>query len=55
MDRVLTEAAVQPALMADGIYHSDLHDGFTPPVIKDGIADARIRHIKSKGKTADYL
>ena len=55
VDRVLTEAAVQPALMADGIYHSDLHDGFTPPVIKDGIADARIRHIKSKGKTADYL
>ncbi|MBT4264919.1 MAG: glutathione S-transferase family protein [Deltaproteobacteria bacterium] len=55
VDKVLNETTVLPALMADDIHHSDLFDGFTPPVVKDGIADARIRHIKNKGKAASLL
>jgi hypothetical protein len=45
----------QPALMAVEIYHSDLFDGFTPSVVKDGIADARIHQIKNKGNKANLL
>ncbi len=55
VDNILIANKVQPALTADGIYHSDLFDGFTPPVVKDGIADARIRHIKNKGNKASLL
>ncbi len=55
VDKVLNQTTLLPALMADGIHHGDLFDGFTPPVVKDGIADARIRHIKNKGKAASLL
>jgi len=55
VDKALTEAGVLPLMMADGIVHSDLFDGFTPPVIKDGVSDARIRYLLSKGKKAGML
>jgi len=55
VDEALTAANVLPAMMSDGIYHSDLFDGFTPPVVKDGIADARIRYLKSKGRKAGLI
>jgi len=55
VDKILNETTVLPALMADGIHHSDLFDGFTPSVVKDGIADARIRHIKNKSAVAGLL
>jgi len=28
-----------------------LHDGFTPPFIKDGVPDARIKRINEKAKS----
>ena len=55
VDKILYETGVQPALMEGGIYHSDLFDGFTPPVVKNGIADARIRHLKNKGQVGSLL
>jgi len=47
----LVEASVMPAMMADGILHNGLFDGFTPPYIKDGIPDARIKRIREKEKS----
>jgi glutathione S-transferase len=44
----LQEAQVMPELMSGGILHTGLFDGFTPPFIKDGVPDARIKHIKEK-------
>jgi hypothetical protein len=55
VDKILYETGVQPALMEGGIYHSDLFDGFTPPVVKNGIADARIRHLKNKGQVGSLM
>jgi hypothetical protein len=48
LDALLTKASIQPVMMEGGVYHSTLFDGFTPPIIKDGIADARMMHLKSK-------
>ncbi|BFM15509.1 hypothetical protein R50073_16920 [Maricurvus nonylphenolicus] len=48
LEGVLVTAGVLPELMADEIYHNGLFDGFTPPFIKDGVCDARIKHIKEK-------
>ena len=47
---LLNETDVMPSLMENGILHSTLFDGFTPPFIKDGIPDARIKYLKEKGK-----
>lgn len=47
---ILTSTEILPELINDGIIHIDLFDDFTPPFIKDGIPDARIRYIKSKKK-----
>lgn len=55
VDEVFSQCGVLPELMEDGIAHCDLFDGFTPPVIKDGVSDARVRHMKSKGKKAGLL
>jgi len=44
----LVDASVMPAMMAGGILHNGLFDGFTPPFIKNGIPDARIKRIKEK-------
>ena len=55
IDEALTAAGVLPLMMTDGIVHRDLFDGFTPPVIKDGATDARIRYLLSKGKKAGML
>jgi glutathione S-transferase len=47
---LLNETDVMPSLMENGIIHSTLFDGFTPPFIKDGMPDARIKYLKEKGK-----
>lgn len=47
---LLRQTEVMPALMENGILHSTLFDGFTPPFIKNGIPDARIKYLKEKGK-----
>ncbi len=48
VDNLLTETKVMPALMENGIVHIDLFDGFTPPFVKGGVCDARIRYLKQK-------
>ena len=48
LDKVLTRSQIMPAMMADGILHNGLFDGFTPPFIKDGIPDNRIKRLKEK-------
>jgi glutathione S-transferase len=48
VEQLLTETHVLPGLMEHGVVHVDLFDGFTPPFIKDGICDARVRNLKEK-------
>lgn len=48
VDNLLLRTGVQPALMKQGISHCGLFDGFTPPVIKDGASDARLKYLKDK-------
>ena len=48
MDELLTQTHVLPELMDNGIVHIDLFDGFTPPFVKDGVCDARVRYLKQK-------
>ena len=55
VDEALENSGVLPLMMADGIVHSDLFDGFTPPVIKNGATDARIRYLLDKGEKAGML
>ena len=45
---LLHQTNIQPALMANGVLHCDLFDGFTPPVIKNATADAKIAYLKAK-------
>ena len=47
---LLKQTEIMPSLMENGIVHSTLFDGFTPPFIKNGIPDARIKYLKEKGK-----
>ncbi|MEN0068423.1 MAG: glutathione S-transferase [Myxococcota bacterium] len=44
----LQEIGILPGLIDGGIHANGLYDGLTPPVIQDGIADARIRHRRQK-------
>ena len=55
VDEALKSSGVLPLMMAEGIVHSDLFDGFTPPVIKNGATDARIRYLLDKGGKAGML
>lgn len=48
LESILTETGIQPEMMAGGVLHCTLFDGFTPPIIKNGIADARIKYLKDK-------
>lgn len=50
LSELFEDASIQPGMMKNGILHCTLFDGFTPPYIKDGIADARIAYLKEKGK-----
>ena len=50
IDDLLTQTQVQPSMMKHGILHCTLFDGFTPPLVKNGIADARIAYLKNKEK-----
>ena len=45
---LLHQTNIQPALMANGVLHCDLFDGFTPPVVQNATADAKIAHLKAK-------
>lgn len=49
LEPLLTKVQIMPDLVSDS-FHSDLFDGFTPPFVKDGIPDARIKYLKEKGK-----
>lgn len=49
IDTALTKAEIMPTFMEGEIIHNALYDGFTPPFIVDGVADARAKHLKSKG------
>lgn len=51
IDGVLLETGILPGLLEDGVLHNGLYDGFTPPFIKDGIPDARIKYLKEKQKS----
>ena len=48
MDELLTQTKVLPGLMENGIVHIDLFDDFTPPFVKDGVCDARVRYLQQK-------
>jgi len=48
VDELLTQTNVLPQLMENGIVHIDLFDDFTPPFVKDGICDARVRYLQQK-------
>ncbi len=50
IDDLLTQAKVQPRMMENGVLHCNLFDGFTPPLVKNGTADARIAYLKDKEK-----
>jgi hypothetical protein len=47
-DDFLGKTKILPGLMEDGILHNGLFDGLTPPVIRDGVADNRIKRLKEK-------
>ncbi len=48
MGELLTQTNVLPQLMENGIVHIDLFDDFTPPFVKDGVCDARVRYLQQK-------
>ena len=48
IDDLLTQTNVQPRMMENGVLHCRLFDGFTPPLVKNGTADARIAYLKDK-------
>ncbi len=45
---LLKDAQVMPGLMKNGNLHCNLFDGFTPPFVKDGVCDARVKYLKEK-------
>ncbi len=45
---LLEESGGWSAFMGDGIRHNGLLDGLTPPFVRDGIADNRVRRLKEK-------
>ncbi len=49
IDDALTQTSILPTMMEGEVFHNGLYDGFTPPFVIDGIADARIKHLKKKG------
>lgn len=55
VEKVLTQSHVQPAMMQNGILHCNLFDGFTPPLVKNGVADARIKYLKQKAENKEKL
>lgn len=48
LEPILKETSILSGLFQHGILHSTLLDGFTPPFVKDGIADNRIKYFKTK-------
>ncbi len=53
IDEVLSAATILPTMMEGEVVHNALYDGFNPPFVVDGIADARVKHIKSKGEKVE--
>lgn len=48
LNSLLNETNVQPVMMQNGVFHCTLFDGFTPPVIQGGVADARAKYLKQR-------
>jgi glutathione S-transferase len=48
ISQLLTKTNIQPLMMENGVLHCDLFDGFTPPVVVGGIADAKTKYLKHK-------
>jgi len=47
----LRDTGLLPGLVDGGIHSNGLYEGLTPPVVVDGIGDARIRHRRSKASS----
>ena len=52
LNKFLTSCHILPGMMENGILHNTLFDGFSPPYVKNGVADARIQHLKNKKKAS---
>lgn len=50
VDTLFKATGIQPTFMQGEIIHNALFDGFTPPFIKNGVADARALHLKNKNR-----
>ena len=50
IDELFEATSILPAMMDGDVIHNALFDGFTPPFIKDGVADARAKYLKEKGR-----
>lgn len=50
IENVFAATGIQPTLMQGEIIHNALFDGFTPPFIKGGVADARALYLKNKNR-----
>lgn len=48
LDTILIAAEIMPTFMDAEVVHSNLFDGFTPPFVKDGVCDARVKYMKEK-------
>ena len=48
IESVFISTGIQPTFMQGEIIHNALFDGFTPPFIKNGVADARALYLKTK-------
>ena len=47
----LGDTDVWEQLCGSPVPHNGLFDGFTPPIVRGGVADNRIKHIKSRSKS----
>lgn len=50
ISELFESTGILPTFMKGEIIHNALFDGFTPPFIKDGVADARALYLKNKNR-----
>lgn len=50
IETLFNNTHIEPTFMQGDIIHNALFDGFTPPFIKDGVADARALYLKTKNR-----
>lgn len=48
LEALFTDTGVQAKLTEHGVLHSDLYDGFNPPFVTDGTANAQVRYLREK-------